>query len=105
MLAGRSEQVIAMLVPNILCDICHGSNIIIFLVADLPPQEQQCQVDLRGATPAELRKELASRVRARMTMQIMAGADADPVRLSLPGYRARWYEQRFGASAGEWTWQ
>ena len=59
-------------------------------------------MDLRGATPTELRKELAARVRARMAMQIMAGADADPVRLSLPGYRARWYEQRFGASAGEW---
>ena len=73
----------------------------VFLAADLPTQEQQRQVDLRGATPAELRKELAARVRARMAMQIMAGADADPVRLSLPGYRARWYEQRFGASAGE----
>ena len=58
-------------------------------------------MDLRGATPAELRKELAARVRARMAMQVMAGADADPVRLSLPNYRARWYEQSFGASAGE----
>lgn len=57
-------------------------------------------MDLRGAAPAELRKELAARVRARLAMQIAAGADADPVRLSLPGYRARWYEQRFGASAG-----
>ena len=59
-------------------------------------------MDLRGATPAELRKELAARVRARMALQITAGADADPVRLSLQGYRARWYEQRFGATAGEW---
>ena len=78
-----------------------GSNINFLLAADLPAQEQQRQVDLRGAPPAELRKELAARVRARTAMQIMAGADADPVRLSLPNYRARWYEQRFGASAGE----
>ncbi|PRW57356.1 sorting nexin 2B [Chlorella sorokiniana] len=49
--------------------------------------------------PAALRRELARRVRERMSDRADAGMAADPVRLAMPGYRARFYTKCFDAPA------
>ena len=56
--------------------------------------------DIMTATPNELSRELAARVAKRLDDTLKGASEADPVRLSMPGYRARLYEQRFQASAG-----
>ncbi len=40
-------------------------------------------------------------MKARLEAKLLGSADADPVRFSLPGYRARLYELRFGATPGD----
>lgn len=50
--------------------------------------------------PADLRREVARRLSQRLNERLMAGASADPVKLSQPGYRPRYYQQRFGATEG-----
>lgn len=57
--------------------------------------------DLLTATPEELTRELAQRVAKRLDERLKGSSDADPVRLGVPGYRARLYEQNFGATPGE----
>lgn len=58
------------------------------------------KADLVRASPQDLRRELAARVKKRLEDVIMAGSDADPVRFNTAGYRSRYYETRFGASPG-----
>lgn len=61
----------------------------------------QSQVlDLLTATPEELIRELCQRVTKRLDERLKGTSDADPVRLGVQGYRARMYEQRFGATPG-----
>lgn len=55
---------------------------------------------LRSAPPSELRREVARRLTLRLHERLMAGSGADPVKLSQPGYRPRYYQQRFGAAEG-----
>ena len=55
---------------------------------------------LRSAPPSDLRREVARRLTKRLNERLMAGAGADPVKLSQPGYRPRYYQQRFGATEG-----
>ncbi len=60
-----------------------------------------CQtLDLLTATPQELTRELAQRVMKRLEDTLKGNSEADPVRLGVQGYRARLYEQKFGASSG-----
>lgn len=56
--------------------------------------------DLLTATPEELTRELAQRVMKRLEERLKGNSDVDPVRLGIQGYRARLYEQRFGAVPG-----
>ncbi len=44
--------------------------------------------------------QVARRVKLRLEAKLLGSADADPIRFTMPGYRARLYEQRFGASPG-----
>lgn len=39
-------------------------------------------------------------MKMRLEAKLLGSADADPIRFSVPGYRARLYELRFGASPG-----
>ena len=57
-------------------------------------------LDLLTATPKELTCELSQRVMKRLDERLKGTSDADPVRLGIQGYRARLYEQRFGAIPG-----
>lgn len=57
-------------------------------------------LDLLTATPEELTRELSQRVMKRLDDRLKGTSDADPVRLGIQGYRARLYEQRFGATPG-----
>ena len=57
-------------------------------------------LDLLTATPEELTRELSQRVMKRLDERLKGTSDADPVRLGIQGYRARLYEQRFGATPG-----
>ena len=56
--------------------------------------------DLLTATPEELTRELAQRVSKRLDEKLKGSSDADPIRLGVQGFRARLYEQRFGATPG-----
>lgn len=58
-------------------------------------------LDLLTATPEKLTRELSQRVMKRLDERLKGTSDADPVRLGIQGYRARLYEQRFGATPGK----
>ena len=58
---------------------------------------------LKSAPPNELRREVARRLRVRLNDRLMAGADLDPVKLAQPGYRPRYYQERFGATPGAFS--
>ncbi|KAL4859717.1 5'-3' exoribonuclease 2 [Chlorella vulgaris] len=62
--------------------------------SDLP---STAQAALWASDGVALRRELLQRVKARMDDRAQAGMAADPVRLSMPGYRARYYRKCFGA--------
>ena len=57
-------------------------------------------LDLLTATPEELTRELSQRVMKHLDERLKGASDADPVRLGAQGYRARLYEQKFGATPG-----
>lgn len=61
---------------------------------------QNQTANLSAASPDELVAELAKRVSKRVDDILKGGADADPIRLGMPGHRARLYELRFEATAG-----
>ena len=44
--------------------------------------------------------QVARRVKMQLEAKLLGSADADPIRFSVPGYRARLYELRFGATPG-----
>lgn len=44
--------------------------------------------------------QVARRVKMRLEAMLVGSANADPIRFSVPGYRARLYELRFGATPG-----
>ena len=39
-------------------------------------------------------------MKMQLEAKLLGSADADPIRFSVPGYRARLYELRFGAAPG-----
>ena len=51
---------------------------------------------LFAGDPGQLRRELLRRVKERMDDRAQAGMQADPVRLSMPGFRSRYYKRCFG---------
>lgn len=51
---------------------------------------------LFAGDPGQLRWELLRRVKRRMDDRAQAGMQADPVRLSMPGFRSRYYQRCFG---------
>ena len=76
----------------------HAASDVPCLLADDGVHSQA--FDLLTATPEELTRELSQRVMKRLEERLKGSSDADPVRLGVPGYRARVYEQRFGATPG-----
>ncbi|KAK9862054.1 hypothetical protein WJX84_007140, partial [Apatococcus fuscideae] len=58
-------------------------------------------IDVLTANDKELRIELKRRIGDKLHMSLMDGNQADPVRYSSSGYKARHYNKRFGAELGE----
>ena len=58
-------------------------------------------IDVLTANDKELRIELKRRIGDKLHMSLMGASQADPVRYSSSGYKARHYNKRFGAEMGE----
>ena len=58
-------------------------------------------IDVLTANDKELRIELKRRIGDKLHMSLMGASQADPVRYSSSGYKARHYNKRFGAELGE----
>ena len=57
-------------------------------------------IDVLTANDKELRIELKRRISDRLHTSLMGANQADPVRYSSGGYKARHYNKRFGAELG-----